>query len=339
LSELSPDPVEKACLQLLCCKSEIGDRICTILCEEQKWTAIDFLQMFPSLQKTMTLTNLLSAFSPLPPRYYSVSSSCTDPVVKVAFAVVDYRTPSLLLNGMERGERRVRGLATGWLEVLASAHLAGVVGHEQQQAAAPSTGPCFVPVFPKPTADFRMPMSDDVKLVLIGPGTGIAPFVGYLRQKQQQGNSTNDSSACSSRDQNGSATIDVYFGCRHRDHDWLYQDELNGFVATGLVSNLYTAFSRDGDAANNNDGVGGGSSLRQHRYVQHLLQANADRLLVQVFDENAAIFLCGDGNAMAKDVQATLVSLFMQRLGTREESQMYLDEMKTTGRFLMDIWS
>jgi sulfite reductase alpha subunit-like flavoprotein len=63
--------------------------------------------MFTSLQSTMTPAALLSAFSPLPPRYYSVSSSFTHPVVKVAFAVVDYRNPSLSLNGAERGERRV----------------------------------------------------------------------------------------------------------------------------------------------------------------------------------------------------------------------------------------
>jgi sulfite reductase alpha subunit-like flavoprotein len=318
LSALSDNAMEKACLQLLCCKSEIGEQICAILCDEQKWTAIDFLQMFPSLQKAMTLPNLLSSFSPLPPRYYSVSSSTLDAaVVKVAFAVVDYRTPSLLLNGAERGDRRIRGLATGWLEALASFHLAA----DGQSPVADATSALTLPLvqlFPKPTADFRMPLDDDAKLILIGPGTGIAPFVGFLRQKQSTKDlSVDDDHACCS--------IDVYYGCRHHDHDWLYKDELDGFVAAGLVAKQFTAFSRD-------DGS-------RHRYVQHLLQENADRLLRQVLDEGASIFLCGDGNVMAKDVQATLVVLLEQRVGTREEAQRYLDEMKTNGRFVMDIWS
>jgi sulfite reductase alpha subunit-like flavoprotein len=318
LSALSDNATEKACLQLLCCKSEIGEQICAILCDEQKWTAIDFLQMFPSLQKAMTLSNLLSSFSPLPPRYYSVSSSTLDEavVVKVAFAVVDYRTPSLLLNVSERGDRRIRGLATGWLEALASSHLAAG-GQSPVAAAAASTLPLpLVSLFPKPTADFRMPLDDDAKLILIGPGTGIAPFVGFLRQKQSTKDLSVDDHACS---------IDVYYGCRHHDHDWLYKEEMDGFVAVGLVAKQFTAFSRD-------DGS-------RHRYVQHLLQENSDRLLQQVLDEGASIFLCGDGNVMAKDVQATLVLLLEQRVGTREEAQRYLDEMKTNGRFVMDIWS
>jgi sulfite reductase alpha subunit-like flavoprotein len=317
LSALSDNALEKACLQLLCCKSEIGEQICALLCDEQKWSAIDFLQLFPSLQKAMTLSNLLSSFSPLPPRYYSVSSSTLDAVVvKVAFAVVDYRTPSLLLNGAERGERRVRGLATGWLEALASSHLAAGGQVPVVADVAALTLP-LVSLFPKPTADFRMPLDDDAKLILIGPGTGIAPFVGFLRQKQST------MKDCSVDDH--SCSIDVYYGCRHHDHDWLYKEELDGFVAAGLVTKQFTAFSRD-------DGS-------RHRYVQHLLQENADRLLQQVMDEGASIFLCGDGNAMAKDVQATLVVLLEQRVGTRVEAQRYLDEMKTNGRFVMDIWS
>lgn len=304
--KLAKDPQDQACLHLLSSKSEIGDLLSTILCDEQKYTAVDFLKLFPSLQQ-MTLSDLISTFPPLPPRYYSVSSSSLDSVIKVAFAVVDYQTTSLLLNGTQRGQRRIRGVATGWLEALASSFLDG-----QQSVES-----CNVPIFPKQSPDFRMPPNPNAKLILIGPGTGIAPFVGFLREKQDRMASTE----CPNQGSVGS--IDVFFGCRHQDHDWIYRDEMRAFAESSVVTNVFNAFSRDTDSS--------------HRYVQHLMEENAERLVSLVLDDEASIYLCGDGNAMAKDVQSKLLSLLAARPGTDAED--YLEQMKREKRFVLDIWS
>ena len=96
-------------------------------------------------------------------------------------------------------------------------------------------------------------------------------------------------------------TVDVFFGCRHEDHDWLYQSDMNALKEQGIISNLYTAFSRDAIAATN-----GG---RPHKYVQDVMLGNADcssRLQTLILEMNASVFICGDGNKMVSLAQPTL---------------------------------
>lgn len=292
---------EAACFKLMSSRSAVADKLIKVLCEEQRWTVVDFVRSFPSLKKRLNLQDFISTAPLLPPRYYSVASSPLEPTMKIAFSVVDYLTPSLVLEGLQIGQRRIHGLGTSWLEALASSRLV-----QTDTPNAPT-----VSIFPKAAIDFRLPKDPSTKLILIGPGTGIAPFMGFLRHRQSMPQQSGE--------------VDVYFGCRHQDHDFLYQCELEELAQAGVITNLHVAFSRDGS---------------KYRYVQDRLRENAVRLVQLVMIEEACVYLCGDGNAMAKDVQATFVEIFAAQLGGNQEQAMaYLTNLKSSGRFLLDIWS
>lgn len=365
LSHVATDPVEARCLRLVSSKSELGETLFASIVEGQRLNVVDLLRAFPSTQG-IALADLLNIVPGIPPRYYSVSSSPLHHKnqLTVAFSVVDYLTPSLQVAGREAGQRRIRGVATRYMEALASGMLAG--------DSASRSGSRTLRIFPKPTADFRMPSMLTTPLILIGPGTGVAPFMGFLQHRRalRIDDHTTEAAAqtvvegtwrggfeleeneltISKLDQSGLnvgadyrsthdnaiGSVDVFFGCRHAHHDWLYRDEMLALLEAGVVSKLYTAISRDSNGS-------GGS----HKYVQDIMLADAacgDRLVDLICNRDAAVYVCGDGNAMAKDVQAAIVELLRTRRFRDEEdgadqAKAYLEEMKVKQRFLMDIWS
>jgi sulfite reductase alpha subunit-like flavoprotein len=330
LSQYATDPQDELTLRYLAAKDNF--EIFDTFIAQQRLTIIDLLQNFPSTQ-TITLEGLIGMLPALPPRYYSVSSSpLQDPLtLTIAFSVVDYMTPCLFEKS-----RRISGIATSFMEVLASDFLSGdTTGNFPSQ---------YLKIFPKPSSDFHLPVQKEIPLILIGPGTGIAPFVGFLQHRQAQmdgqrklakqvvegtwrgeyeveENELPPDTSISRANSHG--RIQVFFGCRHEDHDFIYQSELQNYVSTGLVANLYTAFSRDGQ----ND---------KPRYVQDCM-ANSN-LVNAVLDDKAIIYICGDGIAMAKDVQSKITELLGQRLG-EENATLYVADMKSKRRFLMDIWT
>ena len=310
--------------------SRAGHDLFMNMIHEQRWTMIDLLQQFPSLQPQMSLENLFALLPQIPPRYYSVSSSPTvGRELTVTFAVVDYLTPALL----DMSERRIHGLATRYLEAVCSPFLCGI--EKGSNTYAPT-----LRIFPKPTADFRLPatigQSKEQPLILIGPGTGIAPFVGFLRhmksiqeqakaqaQTMVEGTWRGDFEVDDVADETKSSMhikippVYVYFGCRNEEHDYLYKDELAQYKREGLISALYTAFSRDGST--------------ERKYVQDCMEEGT--LSDLIVNQKAFVYVCGDGNKMAKDVQAKIASLLPG------DGPAYLDQMKKEKRFLLDIWS
>lgn len=353
LSQFATDPDEICALQLLASKTVKGEHLFSELVDKQRLSLVDILREFPSLQ-TIPLNGLLSILPGIPPRYYSVSSSPIEHQrlsLTVAFSVVDYVTPSLTVDGKERGLRRVRGIATRYMEAVSCSFLAG---HKNAGAAAPT-----LKIFPKPTADFRMPATVSIPLVLIGPGTGVAPFMGFLAHRNALLSSSESTEAAESvvegtwrggyeleenelpisegdasgfklggdyRTKQDVGSVDLFFGCRHADHDWLYRSEMQDLQKQGVITKLYTAFSRDG----------------KRQYVQDIIRSDeecAARLLDLILEKRACIYVCGDGNAMAKDVQAVIVELLGRKLGGDDQGKEYLEKMKTDKRFLMDIWS
>jgi sulfite reductase alpha subunit-like flavoprotein len=261
------------------------------------------------------------------------------------------------------------------MEVISSSMLAGGRSANGGGGGGPVSPTPTLRIFPKPTADFRMPSTTTTPLILIGPGTGIAPFMGFLHHRKALLHSNNDSTeaaaqtvvegtwrggfelqenelSVSKQDQSGlnvgadyrltqfssenHGSVDVFFGCRYADHDWLYKDEMKALAAEGIVSQLYTAFSRDAPSGNSSP----------KKYVQDIMlvdEACGQRLVDLIVDQDAAVYVCGDGNAMAKDVQAAIVellsSLRFHEDGGIDHAKNYLEEMKKKRRFLMDIWS
>ena len=366
LSNFAQHPEEMKALQWLSGKS---GNLYEKFVEQQHRTIIDILQEFPSCQ-VVTLDGLLGCLSAIPPRYYSV---CSSPLhldkqngsefsLKVAFSVVDYYTPVLAEDVNSR--RRVGGLATRHLECICSPFLSG----QQQQMTKQS----IVRIFPKPTIEFRLPSDMSIPLILIGPGTGIAPFIGFLSHRQAQLASLGSCEAAemasegtwrggyelereelalSKGDARGLnlaadylssnqhvGDIDLFFGCRRSDHDYLYKNELEMFKSSGILTNLYTAFSRE-------EGT-------EKKYVQTLMQNNVEcgkRVVEMIMNKGASVYICGDGNAMGKDVQETIISLLATDLinngkcanldEAKDRATSHVDQMKTMGRFVLDIWS
>eukprot|EP00523_Entomoneis_sp_CCMP467_P010677 CAMPEP_0168740416 /NCGR_PEP_ID=MMETSP0724-20121128/11972_1 /TAXON_ID=265536 /ORGANISM="Amphiprora sp., Strain CCMP467" /LENGTH=733 /DNA_ID=CAMNT_0008787859 /DNA_START=59 /DNA_END=2260 /DNA_ORIENTATION=+ len=267
--------------------------------QEQRWNVVDLLQNFESLQPQVSMESLFALLPQIPPRYYSVSSSpaVSKNELTVTFAVVDYVTPALSMSSEDAGSRRIRGLATGYLELLCSPFLCNKPSGDKTTQLPP------LRIFPKPTTDFRLPPSIAEPLILIGPGTGIAPFVGFLRHLSASEVGTSGKRP----------PIYLFFGCRHQAHDYLYREELQQYQEQGLITSLFTAFSRDGNGK---------------KYVQDFMDT---QLIVEsIVDLKARVYLCGDGNQMAKDVQQKLSEILPEG---------HLEEMKRSKRFLLDIWS
>ena len=374
LSMYATNPEEENALRLLCGSDDTGVELYQRYVEDQCRSVVDILKDFPSCQ-SIKLEGLLGCLPAIPPRYYSVCSSPLydrqkkenddGPSLKVAFSVVDYMT--LTTPEDKNSPRRMGGLATRRLECVSSPFLCG--SNRELVSSAPNTP--TVQIFPKPTHEFRLPPNMSTPLILIGPGTGIAPFIGFLSHRQAQLASLESTEAAdltsegtwrggmdidpndlalSKGDARGLnlavdymskhqqvGEIDLFFGCRHSDHDYLYKDELDEFQNKGILTNLYTAFSRDGN---------------EKTYVQTLMQKDVKcgrRLVEMIMEKDASVYICGDGNAMGKEVQDAIVTLLAKDLADkgkfknieegRAEAAAHVDQMKTFGRFVLDIWS
>jgi sulfite reductase (NADPH) flavoprotein alpha-component len=143
---------------------------------------------------------------------------------------------------------------------------------------------------------------------MVGPGTGIAPFRGFLQER----------AATAAPGKNW-----LFFGDQHAATDFLYQDELERYFNDGVLNQLHLAFSRDGDAK---------------VYVQDRMRENG-RQLWQWLCEGAYFFVCGDASRMAKDVHRALIDLVAQQAGiTHVEATNYVDKLATDGRYVRDVY-
>ena len=291
---------EKVVLEWM--SSSQGEALFQKFVVEQRRSVIDLMKEFPSLQ-TMSLQTMVGILPPIAPRYYSITSSplVTKNSLGIALAVVDYLTPSLKVAGIEHGCRRIGGLASQYLEGLATSWLSS------------SSSGATIPIFLKPNFEFRLPTSLQKPIVLIGPGTGVAPFVGFLQHRQVLSRATDVPA--------GSA--DLYFGCRHPDHDFLYQNEFETLKEGGTLTRFHTAFSREG---------------ANKVYVQDIMKQNSDVVRDLLLRQDASVYICGDGNHMAKAVQAALQSILEEELGDVAATDC-LAQMKKDRRLVLDIWS
>jgi sulfite reductase (NADPH) flavoprotein alpha-component len=148
----------------------------------------------------------------------------------------------------------------------------------------------------------------DRPIIMVGPGTGVAPFRGFLQEREALG---------------AAGRNWLVFGHRNYTHDFLYQLELQDWLQSGLLTRLDVAFSRD---------------QPEKRYVQHALwDARAD--LYAWLKGGAALYVCGDANAMAKDVHAMLLRILADQ-GRQDEAaaKAELDSIRRDGRYLRDVY-
>ena len=229
----------------------------------------------------------LEMLSLLAPRYYSISSSPSGDASRCSVTVGVVEAPASSGRGVYKG--------------ICSNYLAGRRAGDTVHATVRET-----------KAGFRLPDDPKVPIIMIGPGTGLAPFRGFLQERAAQ--KAKGASL-------GPAML--FFGCRHPEQDFLYADELKTFAADG-VTELHTAFSR-GDGPKT--------------YVQHLVATQKDKVW-NLIEQGAIVYVCGDGGKMEPDVKAALMAIHRERTGGDEAAaSRWIDDMGTKNRYVLDVWA
>lgn len=165
-----------------------------------------------------------------------------------------------------------------------------------------------VPVFVHEGKSFRLPTDGQKPLIMVGPGTGIAPFRAFLQEREATG-------------ARGRAWL--FFGDQHRATDFLYESELEGFRKRGLLTRLDTAFSRD---------------QSERIYVQGRMREAGSELWAWL-QEGAHFYVCGDASRMAKDVEAGLLEVFETHGGLAPADALeYLATLRKAGRYQRDVY-
>ena len=157
----------------------------------------------------------------------------------------------------------------------------------------------------KPTVPFRPPENPHVPMIMVGAGTGLAPFRGFLQER----------AALARRGVPVGMSL-LFFGCRTPDQDFLYEDELRAYEAEGIVR-LCTAFSRTGD---------------ERRYVQHAVAAEGDAVW-ELLQDGAAVYVCGNANTMAPAVRAAFAEVVAAH-GGEPDAAAWLTGMRAQRRYL-----
>ena len=223
----------------------------------------------------------------LQPRLYSISSSpLTDPYqISLTVSVVRYESPS----GRPRG-----GVCSPFLA-------------DRDPGADPASAPA-IPVHVQRSPHFRPPADPATPMVMVGPGTGVAPFVGFLDERRALGHR---------------APNWLFFGEQHRATDFYYEDELAAHLAGGTLSRLDTAFSRD---------------QRAKVYVQDRLREHGP-LLWRWLQDGAHFYVCGDASRMAKDVDRALRDIAVTHGGLDEPAAaVFVKQLAADKRYVRDVY-
>jgi sulfite reductase (NADPH) flavoprotein alpha-component len=239
---------------------------------------VDVLRRWPA---AWSAAEFVAALRPLAPRLYSIASSqdAVGDEAHIAVAVVDYETD---------GQRRLGA---------ASAHLAGLTDEDAK-----------VRVFLEPNERFRLPADPERDVIMIGPGTGVAPFRGFLQQREAAG---------------ATGRNWLVFGARHFDSEFLYQVEWQEAFRRGSLHRVDLAFSRD-------------RTPRAH-VQDRLREAGAE--LFAWLERGAAVYVCGDAKRMAPDVHAALVDIVASHGGfDRDGAEAYVRNLADAGRYLRDVY-
>jgi sulfite reductase (NADPH) flavoprotein alpha-component len=249
--------------------------------EEYLWgrETVDFLHAHAAVG--WTVEEFVKSLRKLQPRLYSIASSQKHVGESVHLTIATVRYES-------QGRKR-QGVASTFLA-----------------DRAPQGVP--VPVFVHTAKHFRLPEDPATPVIMVGPGTGVAPFRAFLQERRAGG---------------GSGKNWLFFGEQRRSTDFLYEQELEEMRAGGTLTRLDVAFSRD---------------QAQKVYVQHKMR-EASRELYAWLEEGAHFFVCGDGARMAKDVDAELQAVVgREKNCSAEEAAEYVEALKKSKRYKKDVY-
>jgi sulfite reductase (NADPH) flavoprotein alpha-component len=239
---------------------------------------IDFFQEFVIDPSQFCCYEFLA---PLLPRFYSISSSLRTHPEHVHLLVA-------LSSYQYKEETRY-----------------GVASHFLCNLAIPEQ--TTIPLYVQPSRHFRLPDDPNADLIMIGPGTGVAPYRAFLQERLHQ---------------NAPGKNWLFFGGRNRSNDFFYESFWNLLIEQGKLK-VSTAFSRDQE---------------EKEYVQHKLLEQAEQVWAWL-ESGAYFYVCGDASKMAKDVEAALCQLIQTQGNlSPEQSKLYLKSLKTSKRYLTDVY-
>lgn len=238
---------------------------------------LDLLLASPGVQ--LSADELAGVLRPLQPRAYSISSSPLHSPDRIHLTVASVR----------HGEDRLRG-------GVCSTFLADRLGDGE------------VGIYLQPNAAFRVPADDDRPMIMVGPGTGVAPFRAFLHERASRG---------------ATGRNWLFFGDQHQASDFIYADELTELAGRGVLHRLDLAFSRD---------------QAEKVYVQtRMLEQSAE--LYRWLEDGGHFYVCGDATRMAKDVDAALRLVIEQQRGRGPEDAVeYVANLKREKRYVRDVY-
>ncbi|MFP2771005.1 assimilatory sulfite reductase (NADPH) flavoprotein subunit [Oceanisphaera sp. KMM 10153] len=272
-----------------------------------------FVQAYAELSGADRLQQLLADKAAL--REYCANHQILDIVREQPASL----TAEQLQGALRRLTPRLYSIASSQAEVEEEVHLTvGVVRFEQDGEARAGGASSFlsdrleeggqVRVFVEHNDNFRLPASDETPVIMVGPGTGIAPFRAFMQERD-------------ARDAAGQNWL--FFGNPHFTQDFLYQTEWQRYVKSGLLSKISLAFSRD---------------QQEKVYVQHKLREQGAEVYAWL-EQGAHFYVCGDANRMAKDVHEALIELVAEHGNkSREQAEEYVDALRSAKRYQRDVY-
>ncbi|XP_063307999.1 methionine synthase reductase [Pelobates fuscus] len=314
LVEHTSDSAEKRRLQELCSKQGSSDY--NQFVRDRAIGILDLLAAFPSCKPPLNL--LIEHLPKLQARPYSAASSNLFHPGKLRFVFNVVHLSSCSERPVPR-----KGVCTGWLSELV--HPMYYVKSAQLPEGDLTSETMLIPqisIFARPSTSFQLPTDTSAPVIMVGPGTGIAPFIGFLQHRMKL-----------KEVKNGFKFGDtwLFFGCRHHDKDYLFREELSNFVENGVLTCLKVCFSRDSH---------GNTDELTPRYVQDLLKICSQDIVRILTKENGHLFVCGDAKNMAKDVNEALADILSLELGVDKlEAMKTLAALREHKRYLQDVWS
>ncbi|KAL9650167.1 hypothetical protein ABK040_011336 [Willaertia magna] len=261
----------------------------------------DVLSWFSSCKPP--LNHLLQELQPIAPRYYSIASS---PIkhpdeVHIAFSIVKYETPPPIRAQKE-------GCCTSWLQNKAKEFW----GSEEK---------ITLPLFLKKSPAFKLPRELKTPIIMIGPGTGVVPFRGFLQHRE-----------CMLSKKQEDDVNWLFYGCRSIRSDFLYHHEFRQFETSSFVNlNLLVASSREADV--------GGGVWYGGTYVQDYILEYASIIVELMMMKKACLYVCGDAQSMASQVDRVLHQIVEEECDmSSEEAKQIVKQWKEEGRYLKEVW-
>ena len=249
--------------------------------DDFKWgmDVLDFMNLNPKVD--FIVEKFLDLLKPLQHRTYSISSSINkyDNKVHLTISSVRWKNKKRDYNGV------------------CSTYLADDCNEKEK-----------IKIFFTPNKSFRLPEDKDKDIIMIGPGTGIAPFRAFLQEREVT---------------NSSGKNWLFFGDQTRENDFIYENELKDMLNKNILTKLDLAFSRD---------------QKEKLYVQHKIYENKKEFFSWI-ENGSIIYICGDATKMAKDVEDIILKIISEENNcTLNDSIEYLNKLKKEKRYLRDVY-